>query len=307
MTGETPEKKPSTEKSATPKKPVTPDSEPGAQHKRQGADARKQELNQEIRDLIAQRDRLKQEAQPEKKDVVRESSTQQAAEPQAGARPVKPKQEDFTTWEKYETAKDKYDEDLADWKAGQKVEEYVQRTKQEQAIQAMQVKLNEAKSRYGDEAEPKVLDTAKSVFENKQVAPAIKAAVSRSQVLVDALYVMGSDQKELDAFVDLSIKDPLEALRKWYTVEALVKAELEKNGHKPETNGTPGRGEDGKFTSETKPPARIPKQAPPPPTELGGTSSPPGDEADRAAASGDVRKFFNERNRKDLARMKGQI
>jgi hypothetical protein len=305
MTGETPEKKPSTEKSATPKRPVTPDSEPGAQHKRQGADARKQELNQEIRDLIAQRDRLKQEtAPPEKKDVVREPSTQQQAQPEPGARPVKPKQEDFLTWEKYETAKDKYDEDLADWKAGQKIEEYVQRTKQEQATQAMQVKLNEAKSRYGDEAEPKVLDTAKSVFENKQVAPAIKTAIGRSQVMVDALYVMGSDQAELDSFIDLSIKDPLEALRKWYTVEALVKAELEKNG-KPETNGT--RGEDGKFTSGDKPPARIPKQAPPPPTELGANTSPPGDEADRALANGDVRKFFNERNRKDIARWKGQI
>jgi hypothetical protein len=306
MSGEVPEKKsPSKEDSAPPpKKPVTPASEPGAQNKRQGADARKQELNQEIRDLIAQRDRIKQETQPPaKQDVARESS---APQPQADSskRPVKPKQEDFPTWDKYETAKDKYDEDLADWKAGQKIEEYVQHTRQEAQTQAMQVKLNEAKSRYGDEAEPKIISTAKTIFDDQKVAPAIKAALGRSEVLVDALYVMGTDQAELDSFVDLSIKDPLEALRKFFTVEALVKQELQKTG-KPETNGAPARGDDGKFLPGEKPPARTIKLAPPPATELGGHSSPPGDEADRAAASGDVRKFFNERNRKDLQRWKG--
>ena len=305
FSGELPDKKePSSEDSAPPRKTtsVTPDPEPGARNKRQGADARKQELNQEIRDLIAQRDRLKQEtaAPAEKKDVQRESSASQQEGPK---RPVKPKQEEFDTWDKYESAKDKYDEDLADWKAGQKIEEFVQRTKQEQATKDMQVKLDEAKSRYGDEAEPKVLATAQSVFDNKQVAPAIKAAMTRSPVLVDALYVMGSDQAELDQYIDLAIKDPLEALRKFFTVEALVKAELQKNS---KSNGTPERGEDGKFLSAEKPPAR-PKQAPPPPTELGGTSSPPGDEADRAAANGDVRRFMEERNRKDVQRWKGQI
>ena len=306
FSGELPDKKePSSEDSAPSKKTsVTPDPEPGARNKRQGADARKEELNREIRDLIAHRDRLKQETEtPPKKDVARESSTPQPAQPEGPKRPVKPKQEEFDTWDKYETAKDKYDEDLADWKAGQKIEEFVQRTKQEQATKDMQVKLDEAKSRYGDEAEPKVLATAQSVFDNKQVAPAIKAAMTRSPVLVDALYVMGSDQAELDQYIDLAIKDPLEALRKFFTVEALVKAELQKNS---KSNGTPERGEDGKFLSAEKPPAR-PKQAPPPPTELGGTSSPPGDEADRAAANGDVRRFMEERNRKDVQRWKGQI
>jgi hypothetical protein len=114
--------------------------------------------------------------------------------------------------------------------------------------------------------------------------------------------VMGSDPDELASFVDLSIKDPLEALRKWYTVEALVKAELEKSTGKPETNGnTPPRDEDGKFL-----PAKVIKKAPAPPTELGGNSSPPGDERERAAATGNVRAFFADGNRRDIARWKGQ-
>jgi len=309
-TGKLPEKKsPSArEDSAPSKKTVTPDSEPGAHQKRQGyADVRKEELNKEIRDLIAKRDQIKQglEGPPVKKDV-KPAAEPSTAQPEESKRPTKPKAEDFKSWEEYETAKDKYDEDLADYKAEQKIQEYEQRQRQSAATQAMQVRLDEAKSRYGDEAEPKILDTAKTVFEDKAVAPAIKTAIGRSQVMVDALYVLGSDQNELASFVDLSIKDPLEALRKWYTVEALVKAELEKSAGKqetkPETNGsTPQRDEDGKFL-----PARIAKKAPAPPTELGGSSSPPGDERDRAAATGNVRAFFADANRRDIARWKGQ-
>ena len=307
-TGKLPEKKsPSPkEESAPSKNTVTPDSEPGAQQKRQGnADSRKLELNQEIRDLIAQRDKVKQEVEaPAKKDVKPQAESSTA--PADPKRPVKPKAEDFKDWAQYETAKDKYDEDLADYKAEQKIQEYEQRQRQSAATQAMQARLDEAKSRYGDEAEPKIMDTAKTVFDDQKIAPAIKTAIGRSQVLVDALYVMGSDPNELASFVDLSIKDPLEALRKWYTVEALVKAELEKSAGKqetkPETNGsTPQRDDDGKFL-----PARIAKKAPAPPTELGGSSSPPGDERDRAAATGNVRDFFAAGNRRDMARWKGQ-
>ena len=224
----------------------------------------------------------------------------------ASKRPVRPKQDEFKTWEEFETAKDKYDEDLADWKAEQKIQEYEQRRQQETASQAMQVRLNEAKTRYGDEAEPRIMKTAQTVFDDKAVAPAVKHAIGRSDVMVDALYVMGSDADELKAFTELAIKDPLEALRKWFTVEALVKAELSKPGN---TNGsTPPRGEDGKFLSSEPPPAKPPaKKAPPsPPIELGANSSPPGDERDRAAATGNVRKFFEEGNRRDMARMKGQ-
>ena len=306
-TGKLPEKKsPSPKEASAPsKKTVTPDSEPGAQKRQGNADSRKEELNREIRDLIAQRDKVKQEVEaPAKKDVKPQAEPSPA--PADPKRPVKPKAEDFKTWEEVQAADAKYLEDLTDYKAEQKIQEYEQRQKQSAAAQAMQVRLNEAKSRYGDEAEPSILSTAKTVFEDKAVAPAIKTAIGRSKVMVDALYVMGSDQNELASFIDLSIKDPLEALRKWYTVEGLVTAELEKSAGKPEpkpeTNGnTPERDEDGKFI-----PARIAKKAPAPPTELGGSSSPPGDERDRAAASGNVRAFMQDGNRRDIARWKGQ-
>jgi len=173
----------------------------------------------------------------------------------------------------------------------------------------MQNRLNEAKSRYGEEAEPKIIETARSVFDDKQVAPAIKSALGRSHVLVDALYVMGSDQKELSDFIDLAKNDPLEALRKWFTVEALVKQELDKasaskaEGATRSESATPARGTDGKFLPEK--PVKT-KDAPAPPTELNGNSSPPGDERVRAADRGDFRAFKAEADRRDLARIRGQ-
>ena len=182
-TGKLPEKKsPSPKEASAPsKKTVTPDSEHGAQQKRRNADSRKEELNREIRDLIAKRDQAKQEVEaPAKKDVkpIAEPSTAQPVDPK---RPVKPKAEDFKDWAAYETAKDKYDEDLADYKAEQKIQEYEQRQRQSAQTQALQVKLDEAKSRYGDEAEPKIMDTAKTVFDDKAIPIAIKTAIGRSK------------------------------------------------------------------------------------------------------------------------------
>ena len=113
----------------------------------------------------------------------------------------------------------------------------------------MQVKLNDAKSRYGDEAEPKIFNTAQSLFDDKQIHPQFK----------HKLRMVESSEGE-----------------------------------------SPPRAADGTFK-----PARIRRPAPPP-TELNGNSSPPGDERDRAAASGNVRAFFSEGNRRDFAKWKGQ-
>ena len=138
---------------------------------------------------------------------------------------MRPKQEDFDSWEAFETAQDKYLEDLADFKATKRLEEHTLKQRQEAATQDMQKRLDAASERYGKEAEQTVTTTAKSIFGDEKVAPALKAAIGRSDVIVDALYVMGSDADELAEFMNLAKNDPLEALRKWFTVEALVKEE----------------------------------------------------------------------------------
>jgi len=173
-----------------------------------------------------------------------------------------------------------------------------QKQRQQTATQEMQKRLDAASERYGAEAEKTITKTAETVFEDKAVAPALKAAIGRSDVLVDALYVMGSDAEEMADFLKLAKADPIEALRKWFTIEALVKEEL-KSG-KP--NGAPARGPDGKFQPDR--PAR--KEAPSPPRELGGNTAPPGDERERAARTGDFRTFKADADRRDMQRFKGQ-
>lgn len=289
---------------------TAPVSETGKQQGRENAETR-------IKRLVAERDSYKSKLdllETGKKDATAASSTAPAKDakaesspaPEGPQRPVKPKQEDFDSWEKYETAQDKYLEDLADFKATQRLEEHTQRQRQEAATQEMQKRLDSARERYGEAAETTITDTAKSIFADEKVAPALKAAIGRSDVIVDALYVMGSDAEELSAFLTLGKQDPLEALRKWFTVEALVKEELKTgNPEKAAINGAPPRGPDGKFLPErAERPAK--REAPSPPRELGANTAPPGDERDRAAKSGDFRSFKADADRRDLARLRGQ-
>ena len=136
------------------------------------------------------------------------------------------------------------------------------------------------------------------------------------QIVMRAATVATDDveqaKTEAAEFIDLAKKDPIEALRKWFTVEALVKEELGKA--KPESageaNGQAPRGADGKFVSE-KPPPTLPRkisQAPAPAPEPGGRSSAPVDEAQRAAdaaAKGDqnaVRRYIEAKNREFFAK-----
>jgi len=292
-----PSKKPSVEEKSS--ESAAPDSETGT------SKTGKHSAEKRIDRVIAEREALRKELEELKAGKGKQdaktpepSSVPQPADP--SKRPVRPRQEDFKTWDEYETASDKYLEDLADWKANQKLEEHTAKLRQQAATETMQQRLNEAKTRYGDEAEPKILETAQTVFEDKGVAPAIKTAIGRSEVMVDALYVMGSDADGLASFVELAQKDPLEALRKWFTVEALVKQELSKAKPEPEKQETPPRASDGRFQP-------VKRSAPAPPTELNGSSSPPGDERDRAANAGNVRAFFQEGNRRDMQRWKGNV
>ena len=307
QTGKLPDKgrKPSKGEDSATSKPVDEESsESAAPVPETGTSKTGRSVEKRIDKLTAEREALRKEL-----DALKAAGKQDARTPEPSSvpqpaeapnqRPKRPKQEDFNTWNEYQAADDKYLEDLADFKASQKIEEHTAKLRQEAATQAMQVKLNEAKSRYGEEAEPKIVNTAKTVFEDQKVPPAIKAAIGRSEVLVDALYVMGSDADELSSFVHLAATDPIEALRKWFTVEELVKKELGKS--KPESPPeTAPRTSDGRFQP-------VRKSAPAPTTELNGNSSPGGDERERAANTGNVRGFFAEGNRRDMQRWKGNI
>ena len=294
------------EESAPSKQPPSSEDSAPSKPRQKNADTRKEELNREIKDLLAQRDQVRKEVEESRKqpDVKKADSSPAEKPPEPRQRPVKPKHEDFKTWEEMEAANDKYVEELSDYVAEQKIEEYIQKQQRAAATREMQARLDAAKDRYGDEAEPKIIDTATAVFEDQGVAPALKVAMNRSPVLVDALYVLGSDAGKLADFKKLAKTDPIEAMREWFVVEGLVKQELSKQQEKQpaaEARSTPPQGPDGKFLPSAKT-----RTTPAPPVELGGNSSPPGDERDRAAAAGNVRAFFEAGNRKDFARWKGQ-
>jgi len=310
QTGKLPGKSKPSREAPAPSEPKSAGEEPekaapasDAGIKRQGrsnADTRKEELNREIRDLLEQRDRIRQEVESHgKKDV-------KAAEPSPApantdGEPVQPKEEDFSTWQEYKAAEKKYLGELTRWAARQAVLEHVQKQYAENEKQTLRTKLEEAKQRYGEEADTKIVATATELLGSEGVPDAIRAAINRSPVVVDALYVVGSDKQKFSEFLHLVKTDPLEALREWFTVEALVKQELAKSSKSTESE-TPARGADGKFLPEKPVRPRIA-----PPTELNGNSSPPGDERQRAAESGDFRSFKQAADRRDMLRFKGQL
>lgn len=301
-----PDDKPSKGEDSAPstKKSGDEESEKAAPVSETGKSGRNAETR--IKQLAAERDQYKaklEALETGKKDAPAESSPAPAKDVKAESstapdKPKKPAQDDFDSWDAYETARDQYWEDMADWKAAQRIEADRQRQRQDEQGKQMETRLQEAKERYGDEAETRILDTAHSVFDDARIVQPIKQAIGRSKVMVDALYVLGSDPAEFKQFIQLSHEDPLEAIRKWFTVEELVKQELSKAGSKPAAGEAPARGNDGKFQ-----PAK--RSLPAPPVELNGNSSPPGDQSERAASTGNFSAFKQDRDRKDLLKFKG--
>jgi hypothetical protein len=235
----------------------------------------------------------------ELKSFKREVKQEQAkAAPEPPAKPPAPavkKLEDYDSIEAYL-------EDLADHKANQRLEAYRAEERQKAEQKVIADKLAEAKTRYGDDAEARIRSTAKSVFNDEQIPMAVKALANDSPVLVDLMYVMGSDPNELDEFVALAKSNPGAAIRKLVLVEKLVQEELAKGGT-PKASGNgdaPERDERGKFL-----PAKKVTSAPPPPRETSGRSSPPPDAVKRAIDDGDFLSYRAEQNRRDIAKRKG--
>jgi len=217
-------------------------------------------------------------------------------------RPTRPNSADFDNWDEVDKANAKYEQDMEQYHEDRTRRIVMDALEKRDQHQHMVDRLQEAESRYGESGVKSILGTARSITEDQEVPLAIKTAISRSGVVVDALYVIGSDEKSFREFVQLAKSDPLEAIRQWYDVERMVREELgkaQKNG-----TATPARGPNGQFLAEKQVPAK-PRTAPPPPHELNGNAAPPGDERERAANSGDFRSFKQEGDRRDALRWKG--
>lgn len=276
-------------------KPAETVSEPEAEKKQEprgklSAKERAEQLKAENSELQAELDKrakLRRElAQPDEKKPA-ESSTVDAKAP------VKPKSDDFKTWDEYETARDKYFEDVADYKASKAVADDRVKRAQEVQQKEMQEKWNDGKKRYTD-FEKVINPVINTVLSDPQIPAIVKAMVNDSPVIVDLLYTLGGDANELHEFLQLAKTNPLGAVRKLAITEDLVRQELGKKGT--------ARDESGQFT---KAPEKKSTEAPPPPSEVSGRGSTPADEVESAAKKDDFRTFREAANRRDLQRRKG--
>jgi hypothetical protein len=223
---------------------------------------------------------------------------------QAQQRLTEPKLEDYKTWDEFQGAQRAFNAQMVDDRIREAWQQIQQQQAQDQANRQAAERLQQARERYGDEAEGSITLAARSVFGDQAVHPAIKGIINESPVIADLLYVMGSNETELQQFIQTARTNPGEALRRAVVLEQYVKDELHKvsNGT---SNGTradstaPERDESGRFL-----PAK--KEAPPPAREVSGRASPPPNEADAAFNRGDARGYMNAKNREQIAARKGR-
>ena len=135
------------------------------------------------------------------------------------------------------------------------------------AKQALDSKVSEAKERYEDFDDIKQLVISKFVSDKNTplIPPNVYEVIDTSDVIVDLLYTLGSDESELDKFVKMAQTNPTKAIRYVAKLENLIAEELAK------PKEAPARGEDGKFKSSA--PEKPKTQAPKPPSPVGGGSS----------------------------------
>jgi len=277
------------------------ESEPATRKEQQPSKAERR-LNELLEDLKRaglspselksfKRDAQKATAEPPKEQA-------KPAAPADPDEPKEPNQDDFTKWEDYEAAHKKWIRDLAKYEGRKAVMQDRLERSQEAAENELRTRVEQAKQRYGSEAESAIKVAATAIFQDAEVPRAVQAILNGSSVLVDVMYTIGKDTSDLEDFVALCKSDPGAAIRKAVLTEKLVMEELAKAG----AQASPTRDEDGKFAA----PDKKSPTAPPPPREVSGRSGAPRDTIQRAVETGDFATYRAEQNRRDLTRFRGQ-
>jgi hypothetical protein len=187
----------------------------------------------------------------------------------------------------------------AQWEAKQQIAQAIagerQRLAQEAATKEFTAKVDDAKQRYGAEEVGKIFPAIDAVLQDKQIPLAFKAMLNDSDVLVDLMYTLRSDDAAWAELLALAKSNPGLAIRKLVTTEALVQERLKQKAGQP-AKDTP-RGEDGKFTAPDKKdekkeaPDKPNPRAPKPVSEVGGRGAASDDPAHAAARSGNFGEF----------------
>lgn len=246
-----------------------PESEPEEQQEKP-QHKKTQTAEQRIAQLEATIEKIRRGA-----GIQRETEVAPVAQPQPAqqqqpqyTRPkptVEAKNEDGSP--KYGTYED-YVEDLADWKAEQRIA--VERREQAARQQAsqLQAQIDEARARYGDEFDDAVKPALQAINRDQRIPAVVKAMLGESENVSDLLFTLGSDQKALDSFIETARTKPGQALRHIAILEAEIRAELQ-----------------GKAKEAPETPAKTQTSAPKPPSPVGGASSRAFDASDESLSA----------------------
>lgn len=250
-----------------------PESDPEAEPEQQQEKPqhKKQTAEQRIAQLEATIEKIRRGAGIQRETEVAPVVQTQPAQPQPQPQYTRPKptveakNEDGTP--KYGTYED-YVEDLADWKAEQRIA--VERREQAARQQAsqLQAQIDEARARYGDEFDDAVKPALQAINADQRIPPVVKAMLGESENVSDLLFTLGSDPKALESFIETARTKPGQALRHIAILEAEIRSELQ-----------------GKANEAPETPAKTQTAAPKPPSPVGGASSRAFDASDESLSA----------------------
>lgn len=279
-----------------PESAAAPDSAKETQEKgsrrKPSAEERIAELTAKVRELEGKK---QAPAAKEAESATAKPAEVKAAPVQELKAPVKPKVEDFESWEKYEEAKDKYTEDLAEFKAKKAVQDDRKAQAEAQQTKQLETELTAARERYPD-FDKVVAPLWNEIATDKAIHPAVQEFVGRSPVMVDLMYAIGGDAETMTKFLAAAKSDPFQALRYAVKAEELVLVELAKSKEKTESKSEP------EVKEKKDPPAKAKTEEPTPNREVGNRGTGPNDVAADAVRRNDFRSFDREQTRRAAER-----
>lgn len=186
-----------------------------------------------IKQLLAEKKELQRKLDAAAKQGVSPDSPSAPAAPQQQTAEKEPTPEEtnadgtpkYKTYEEFVKAQ-------ARWEARQEIAQVMRYQAEQQALQALKVKLDESRARYADADD--VIFPAAETIKNAQIPQAVKEVFSQSDLFTDLCYVVGSDPEELKKFVTLAQQNPRAALAKVFEYEKGIREELAKPGKEVE-------------------------------------------------------------------------
>jgi hypothetical protein len=270
-----------------------PEPEPGKQQEPkkspQNAETRKKQLGAEIQEKLSERRRISEELEILKaqRDILKSQASAKppesppAQEAPGSTRPVRPKIDQYESYEEYESALDKYEESLADYKAADRIQrekvEYMRQQQlrahaeyQQNVRQKLDASVAEAKKAHPDFDE--VLATASQV----PVTPHMQLCLENAEHPGEIMYHLAAHPDEARKMAALH---PFAVTKELAVLDATFAGTIKQAPATPQVTG-----------------------AKPPPTQLGGTNAAPADEMAAAVASGDFRRYMATANAREMKR-----